>query len=100
MPNTRHGAIVWREILTNDLPGTLRFYTELFGWKVEEVPMGPGLTYNLLKAGDVQVGGAMPIAGNMGPMPPRPRRHPGDRPLRGGDRPSGRDDQPVQGRLR
>jgi len=40
-----NGTFCWPELYTNDQIGVKRFYTELFGWKVREIPMGPGAVY-------------------------------------------------------
>jgi hypothetical protein len=34
------GEIYWFSLLTEDLPGTITFYRELFGWEVERSPTG------------------------------------------------------------
>lgn len=54
-----HGAPSWFETLTNDAARAVAFYTELFGWSVEEQRPVPGMSYQLFKQGDVPVAGAM-----------------------------------------
>jgi hypothetical protein len=56
------GKFVWRELLTRDLEGAKRFYGELFGWRIQDVPFGEGGTYTLLYSGETQVGGMMDLA--------------------------------------
>ncbi|MDB5100109.1 MAG: Glyoxalase/bleomycin resistance protein/dioxygenase [Cyanobacteria bacterium RYN_339] len=56
------GKFVWRELFTKDIPGAKRFYTELFGWRTEDAPMGPDWSYTLIYVGDKQIGGMMDIA--------------------------------------
>lgn len=57
----RTGTFVWRELMTPDTAKSVRFYGELFGWSVKEVPMGPGETYNLIHraSGTRDIGGMM-----------------------------------------
>lgn len=57
----RTGTFVWRELMTPDTAKSIRFYGELFGWNVKEVPMGPGETYNLIHRanGTRDIGGMM-----------------------------------------
>jgi predicted enzyme related to lactoylglutathione lyase len=52
------GRFVWHELATNDSKRAVAFYSELFGWKAREQEMGPGFTYTMFKAGDMDVGGA------------------------------------------
>ncbi len=61
MPN----PFVHIELSTTDLPKAKAFYGSLFGWKLEDVPMGEG-TYTMIGVGDDGVGGGMmqvPMAG-------------------------------------
>ena len=62
------GALVWTELMTSDAAKAQPFYTGLFGWKAEAMPMGP-LTYTIYKNGNEQAGGMMQITKEMGPMP-------------------------------
>ncbi|MFI5302415.1 MAG: VOC family protein [Polyangiales bacterium] len=55
----RTGQFVWRELITNDVAASVRFYGEALGWKTKTVPMGPGVEYTLLYAGEAQIGGMM-----------------------------------------
>jgi uncharacterized protein len=61
MPN----PFVHVELSTTDLPKAKSFYGELFGWKLEDMPMGDQ-TYTMIGVGDDGVGGGMmqvPMAG-------------------------------------
>jgi hypothetical protein len=51
------GTFVWHEYMATDPAAAEKFYTSLFGWRCESVPMGDAGTYRLLYAGDKQVGG-------------------------------------------
>ncbi|MEM9189112.1 MAG: VOC family protein [Myxococcota bacterium] len=52
------GEFVWFECVTPDTEKAKAFYTEVIGWKVEDMPMGDA-TYDLIKVGDAGVGGFM-----------------------------------------
>ena len=49
----------WDELLTPDAAHAGAFYSEVFGWQVQEVPMGPHGTYYLLKRGALDAAGIM-----------------------------------------
>jgi hypothetical protein len=53
-----HGTFCWNELVTRDLSGAAKFYTQLLGWKAVESGM-PGMDYTLLKVSDKEVGGLM-----------------------------------------
>jgi predicted enzyme related to lactoylglutathione lyase len=64
------GALCWTELMTTDASAAEKFYTGLFGWKPESMPMGPGMTYTVFKRGETAAGGMMQITADMGPIPP------------------------------
>lgn len=39
----------WLELATTDQASAKRFYSELFGWGTEEMPLGEGMTYTFLR---------------------------------------------------
>jgi len=49
----------WDELLTSDSARSAAFYSEVFGWRVQEVPMGPHGTYHLFKRGALDAAGMM-----------------------------------------
>jgi predicted enzyme related to lactoylglutathione lyase len=53
------GRFVWHDLMTTDAPAARAFYTELFGWGVQELNMG-GFTVLLLKNGERSIGTIMP----------------------------------------
>jgi predicted enzyme related to lactoylglutathione lyase len=65
------GAFSWNELMTSDPQAALRFYTALFGWTVQTMPM-PGGDYHVVKVGDASVGGVMAMAAEVqaGGVPP------------------------------
>lgn len=64
-----HGAPGWFEVQTTDAPGAVRFYSQLFGWEIEEHPM-PHFTYTVFKLDGRPVAGVMPIVPQMGEVAP------------------------------
>jgi predicted enzyme related to lactoylglutathione lyase len=67
--STLHGAPSWFELLTTDVDRAAQFYSGVFGWASEKMPM-PGMTYTTFKRGDAFVAGMMEIMPHMGPVPP------------------------------
>jgi predicted enzyme related to lactoylglutathione lyase len=59
MAGTRN-SFVWYELMTSDAVSAKAFYADVVGWSTQDVPM-PGMTYTLLRVGDTQVGGLMPL---------------------------------------
>ena len=53
-----HGDFSWCELLTRDVEGSKKFYKELIGWTMEDMPSQGG-SYTVLKAGGKPVGGLM-----------------------------------------
>jgi len=65
----QHGAFSWSELMTTDPEAAKKFYSELFGWKTDDMPMGD-MTYTVVKAGDKEIGGIMPIPEQAKGTPP------------------------------
>ena len=63
MPN----PFVHVELSSANLDDSKRFYSSLFDWKLEDVPMGGGMTYTMIKVGEGTGGGMMKH-----PMPGQP----------------------------
>jgi predicted enzyme related to lactoylglutathione lyase len=59
--DARPGTFCWAELITRDVDRAGPFYTKLFGWKPESMPMPQG-TYTVFKSGDVSTGGMMRMA--------------------------------------
>lgn len=62
------GKFAWHELHSTDPKASIKFYTELFGWKTSEMDMGPMGTYTIFKHGDgneqsEQIGGCMKAQG-------------------------------------
>ncbi len=52
------GEFCWNELVTKDLKGAGKFYSQLFSWKAEKFP-GEGVDYTLFKQGEKGIGGMM-----------------------------------------
>ena len=52
------GTFSWPELATTDQKPGVEFYRALFGWDVDDIPMGPGDTYSMLKMRGKPVGAA------------------------------------------
>jgi len=63
------GIFSWNELMTPDAEGSSKFYSELFGWKMESMDMGQD-TYHMFKAGSRPAAGMMAITPEMGGVPP------------------------------
>ena len=55
-PNT--GSFCWLELGTTDRKAAKTFYSNLFGWSGEDMPMGPDMVYTILRSGGNDVAGA------------------------------------------
>ena len=64
-----HGAFSWSELTTSDPKAAAAFYSQLFGWAVNDMDMGTG-PYHVVKVGDTSVGGIMGPPPGAPPMPP------------------------------
>lgn len=65
---TLHGAPSWFETITSDVERAKKFYTSLFGWTAESMPM-PDFEYTSFKLDGAPVAGMMPIMPHMGNIP-------------------------------
>jgi predicted enzyme related to lactoylglutathione lyase len=45
----RRGSFCWIELATTDQNAAKKFYTSLFGWAVDDFPMGPGASYSIFR---------------------------------------------------
>ncbi len=55
------GIFSWRELMTQDVEGSTKFYTDLLGWSVNSMDMGGGMNYDMFMQGE------RPIAGMIKP---------------------------------
>ena len=52
------GTFSWPELATTDQKSAVAFYRALFGWDVNEQPLGPGETYSMFQMRGKEVGAA------------------------------------------
>ena len=52
---------VWHDLMTTDVQKSLAFYTALFGWERKSFDMGEFGSYDMLYAGEVGLGGMVPL---------------------------------------
>ena len=50
------GNFCWIELATTDGPGAKKFYSELFDWEAQDIPIGPDMVYTMLKLNGKDVG--------------------------------------------
>jgi uncharacterized protein len=43
------GTFCWADLTTNDQDAAKAFYSQLFGWEVEDLPVGEGATYSMMR---------------------------------------------------
>jgi predicted enzyme related to lactoylglutathione lyase len=65
------GMFCWADLSTTDQTGATRFYTELFGWKTEDLPMGGGANYTMASVAGNQAAGIGPQKAEEKGMPSR-----------------------------
>jgi predicted enzyme related to lactoylglutathione lyase len=63
------GAFSWFELTTTDPEAAKNFYTQLFGWTTEDMPM-ENMAYTILKVGEEGVGGIMQTPPQAEGLPP------------------------------
>jgi len=62
------GSICWNELLTRDTRAAGKFYSGLFGWTMQDMPMADA-SYTVCSKGATKAAGMMPILEEWGPMP-------------------------------
>ena len=55
-PGPWPGRFVWHDLMTTDAAKARAFYAGLFGWQLQDVPMGPS-TYHMIHCGPGPIGG-------------------------------------------
>src|SRR5688500_18728629 len=64
------GTLNWNQCQTTDARAAEQFYRAVFGYGIDEMPMGDGEPYRVLKVDERGVGGLMQIGPQMGGVPP------------------------------
>ena len=55
------GRFVWHDLMSTDPAAAIAFYGALFGWTTRAMPMGDGWDYVVLRAGEEELGGIVPL---------------------------------------
>ena len=55
------GSFCWIELATTDQPAAKRFYTSVFGWEVQDSPMGPDELYSMFTLDGRPAAAAYPL---------------------------------------
>src|SRR5438128_2614422 len=56
--NAKPGSFCWSELATSDQAGAKKFYSGMFGWTANDVPMGPDAFYTMFQLRGKDVGAA------------------------------------------
>ena len=56
-PDNTPGTFCWNELITREKDASVEFYTNLFGWTADEMPMPGGGSYTMFKQGERMVAG-------------------------------------------
>lgn len=59
------GKFVWHDLMSSDVHQSIRFYGELFNWKIERDEKGP---YHVILHDGKDIGGMLPLSKDMGPQ--------------------------------
>ncbi|MDF1502922.1 VOC family protein [Roseisolibacter sp. H3M3-2] len=60
-PPAASSRFVWHDLMTTDAPRATAFYTALFGWTTQVMPLGELGDYTMVAAGEEGVGGIVPL---------------------------------------
>jgi predicted enzyme related to lactoylglutathione lyase len=65
-----HGAFSWTELMTTDVAGARKFYSNLFGWKIKDMDSS-AMEYGIISTGDKEegIGGIMAVPQEAQGMP-------------------------------
>jgi len=64
-----HGYFSWNELMTLNVDKAKKFYGDLFGWEMEDMPM-EGMTYTVIKVKGDEIGGIMGTPPEAAGVPP------------------------------
>ncbi len=64
------GSFCWLELATTDSVAAKKFYGELLGWTFDDMPIGPGTTYTMVKANGKTAGALFGMGKEMAAMSP------------------------------
>jgi len=57
------GFFCWNELGTRGAEAAKRFYSQLFSWETQDLPMGPEATYTLIKIDGKDIAGLYEMTG-------------------------------------
>jgi uncharacterized protein len=64
------GTFCWADLQTSDQEGAKAFYSGLFGWEVEDLPVGEGMHYSMARVDGRSVAAIAPLPPGQDQMPP------------------------------
>jgi hypothetical protein len=67
---SEHGLFSWNELITPDAEAAKKFYAELLGWGLEDMPL-KDTAYSVIKAKGHDIGGIMSMPPGAAGTPPR-----------------------------
>ena len=65
-----NGVFSWVDLMTSDQEAAKTFYTELFSWKFQDMPVDNGSTYSMVFKGDRAVAALFATPDDMQQIPP------------------------------
>ncbi len=65
----QHGTFSWNELMTTDVNSAKKFYSELLGWTMQDIPSCE-MGYTMAKVGETEAAGIMNIPDDFSQMPP------------------------------
>ena len=64
-----HGTFSWADCSSSHPDKSKQFYSAVMGWAIEDLPLGEGLSYTMLKCNDLKVAGLGPMMPGQDAMP-------------------------------
>ena len=55
------GTFCWVDLASNNIQGSKDFYTKLFGWTFNDIPVGEGMFYTMFFLNGRQIAGMAPM---------------------------------------
>ena len=64
-----HGTFSWSDCSSSDPDKSKQFYSAVLGWAIEDLPLGEGMSYTMLKHNNLNVAGLGPMMPGQDEMP-------------------------------
>ena len=64
-----HGTFSWADCSSSDPDKSKQFYSAVMGWAIDDLPLGEGMAYTMLKCNDLNVAGLGPMMPGQDAMP-------------------------------